>query len=73
LIADELPLVVTAEDVEQIGTVRSKNCFVLAATQGLDSLTQRLGLVAGRAVINHFNTVFYLRRRQRCPPSWRWA
>lgn len=64
LVADEFPLVVTAEDVEQLGTVRSKRCFVLAATQGLDGITRRLGIVAGRAIINHFNTAVLMRTRE---------
>ena len=64
LIADEFPLVATKEDVEQLGTVRSKRCFVLAATQGLDGITQRLGIIASRAIVNHFNTVVFLRTRE---------
>jgi len=64
LIADEFPLVATEFDVAHLGTVRSKRCAVLAATQGLDSLTQRLGAVASRAVVNHFNNVVYMRCRE---------
>jgi hypothetical protein len=64
LIADEYPLLTTDSDVAQLGTVRSKRCGVIAATQGLDSLTQRLGPVASRAVVNHFNTTIYMRCRE---------
>ena len=61
LIADEWPLVVTPNDVEQLATVRSRNCFVLAATQSL--LTERLGISPSRALLNNFNTQIYLRSR----------
>lgn len=64
MIADEFPLVVIRDDVEHLGVVRSKRCFVLAATQGLDSLTQRLGIIGGRAVVNHFNTTILMRVRE---------
>ena len=64
LVADEFPLVVTREDIEQLATVRSKRCFVIAATQGLDALAQRLGAVGGRAIVNHFNTSIFMRGRE---------
>jgi hypothetical protein len=64
LVADELPLVITREDVEQLATVRSKRCFVLAATQGLDGVTQKLGTVGGRALVNNFNTIVFMRSRE---------
>ncbi|MCX6929104.1 MAG: type IV secretion system DNA-binding domain-containing protein, partial [Verrucomicrobia bacterium] len=56
LVADEFPLVVTREDAEQLATVRSKRCFVIAATQGLNGLSERIGIGQARAVVNHFNT-----------------
>jgi energy-coupling factor transporter ATP-binding protein EcfA2 len=64
MVADEFPLVVTEEDVEQLATVRSKRCFVIAATQGLDSLTKRLGQVGGRAALNNLNNVVFMRCRE---------
>ena len=64
MVADEFPLVVTEEDVEQLATVRSKRCFVIAATQGLDSLTKRLGPVGGRAALNNLNNVVFMRCRE---------
>ena len=64
LVADEFPLVVTREDIEQLATVRSKRCFVIAAAQGLDGLTQRLGAVVGRAIVNNFNTSIFMRGRE---------
>ena len=64
IIADELPLIVTPDDIEQLATVRSKRCFVIGATQGLDSLCQKLGTVAGRSLINHFNTTVFMRTRE---------
>jgi hypothetical protein len=64
LIADEFPLVVASADVEQLATVRSKFCFVLAATQGVLSLSERIGVSQARALLNHFNTTVYLRTRE---------
>jgi len=64
MVADEFPLVVTEEDVEQLATVRSKRCFVIAATQGLDSLTKRLGQVGGRAALNNLNNIVFMRCRE---------
>lgn len=64
LIADEFPLVVTKEDVEQLATVRSKHCFVMAATQGLNSLSERIGAGPVRALINNFNTTLFMRSRE---------
>jgi len=64
IIADELPLIVTPDDIEQLATVRSKRCFVLGATQGLEGLIQKLGTVAGRTLINNFNTTVLMRTRE---------
>jgi hypothetical protein len=63
LIADEFPLVVTQEDVEQLATVRSKRCLVMAASQTCD-LSQRLGATAARAILNNFNTTILMRTRE---------
>lgn len=64
LVADELPLVVTREDVEQVATIRSKRCFVLAATQGFHALSERIGVGETRALANNFNTTIYMRSRE---------
>lgn len=64
VLADELPLVLTIGDVANAGTIRSKFCFFLAATQGLDGIVQQLGPVAGRTLISHFNTVVLMRCRE---------
>ena len=61
LVADEFPLVVTRGDVEQLATVRSKRCFVMAAAQGLHSLGERVGPGPTRALVNNFNTLVFLR------------
>jgi hypothetical protein len=61
LVADEFPLVVCREDIEQLATVRSKGCFVLAATQGLAGIDDQIGERARRAVLQHFNTLIFLR------------
>jgi hypothetical protein len=49
------------EDVEQLATVRSKRCFVMAAAQGLHSLGERVGPGPTRALVNNFNTLVFLR------------
>ena len=59
-VADEFPLVVTREDVEQLATVRSKRCFVMAAAQGLHSLGERIGVGPTRALVNNCNTLVFL-------------
>lgn len=64
MVADEFALVVTEDDIEQLATVRSKRCFVIAATQGLESLHKRLGLVGGRAAINNLNNLVFMRNRE---------
>jgi energy-coupling factor transporter ATP-binding protein EcfA2 len=64
LIADEFPLLVEPEDADQLATLRSKRCFVLAATQGLGSLEDRLGPRLCRAVLANFNTLVFLRTRE---------
>ena len=64
LVADEFPLVVTRGDVEQLATVRSKRCFVMAATQGLHSLSERIGTGPTRALVNNLNTLVFLRSRE---------
>ena len=64
LIADEFPLVASREDVDQLATIRSKRAFVIAATQGLNSLSERLGIGQTRALVNNFNSVVFLRSRE---------
>jgi energy-coupling factor transporter ATP-binding protein EcfA2 len=64
MVADEFPLVVTREDVEQLATIRSKRCFVLAATQGLNALSERLGVGQSHALVNNCNTLVFMRSRE---------
>ncbi len=64
LIADELPLIVQPEDVDQLSTLRSQRCFVLAATQGLAGLDQKIGPGLRRALLVNFGTVVFLRTRE---------
>jgi hypothetical protein len=64
LVADEFPLVLTREDAEQLATVRSKRSFVIAATQGLHGLSERIGIGQTRALVNHFNTTIFMRTRE---------
>lgn len=63
LIADELPLVVSPEDAEQLATVRSRRCFVLAATQDLGALKEKLRRGCG-SILHNFNTIIYMRTRE---------
>ncbi|HXR37723.1 MAG TPA: DUF87 domain-containing protein [Terracidiphilus sp.] len=64
LIADELPLILQPEDVDQLSTLRSQRCFVLAATQGLAGLDQKIGAGLRRALLVNFGTVVFLRTRE---------
>jgi energy-coupling factor transporter ATP-binding protein EcfA2 len=64
LVADELPLIIEREDADQLSTIRSRNCFVLAATQGLASLDERVGLRRRCAILLNFNTLVFMRTRE---------
>lgn len=64
LVADEFALIAQREDVDQLATLRSKKCFVLAATQGLASLDERLGPRLRKAVVLNFNTIAFMRTRE---------
>lgn len=64
LIADEFPLIAQPEDVEQLATVRSKRCFVMAATQSLIALDERLGSRRRQAVLLNFNSLVFMRTRE---------
>jgi hypothetical protein len=64
LVADEFPLVLTLEFVDQLGTLRSKRGAVIAATQGLHSLSERIGTGQARALLTNFNTNIYMRTRE---------
>jgi energy-coupling factor transporter ATP-binding protein EcfA2 len=64
LIADEFPLIVHGSDADQLGTLRSKNCFVLAATQGLSPVDEKIGGRLRRSVLLNFNTIVFLRTRE---------
>jgi energy-coupling factor transporter ATP-binding protein EcfA2 len=61
LVADEFPLIVNRQDQEQLATIRSRLCGVIAAAQGLGPIDDQIGERARRAVIQHFNTVFFFR------------
>ena len=64
LIADEFPLIVQREDADQLATLRSKQCFVLAAAQGLSGLDEKIGWRLRRSVLLNFNTIAFLRTRE---------
>ena len=64
IILDEAPLVITPEFAPQLATIRSKNSFVLAAAQSVQSLSERVGIAQSRAVLNNFNTTIFMRNRE---------
>ena len=64
LIADEFPLIVRPEDADQLATLRSKRCFVLAATQGLAAIDDKIGFRLRRAVLLNYNTLVFMRTRE---------
>lgn len=64
LIADEFPLMVNREDLDTIATIRSKRGFILAGTQSVQSIEQRIGTGAARAMIANFNTLIFMRTRE---------
>jgi energy-coupling factor transporter ATP-binding protein EcfA2 len=64
LVADEFPLVVCRTDAEQLATLRSRRCFVLAATQGLAGIDAQVGERVRQALVQHFNTLVFLRSRE---------
>jgi hypothetical protein len=64
LVADEWPLLATAEDVDALATVRSKRCFVAAAAQGLSVLDERLGTRLRKALLANFGTIVFMKSRE---------
>lgn len=64
LIADEFPLIVQPEDADQLATLRSKRCFVIAATQGLAAIEENLGQRLCRSMLLNFNTMVWMRTRE---------
>ena len=64
LVADEFPLIARPEDAEQLATLRSRRCFVLAVSQGLAAMDECLGPRRRRAVVVNFNTLIFLRTRE---------
>lgn len=66
MIAEEFPLVVgsSGEDVETLATVRSRRCFVVAASQGLAVLDEKIGVRARKALLANFGSVIFLRGRE---------
>lgn len=64
LLADEFPLIVQAEDADQLATLRSKRCFILAATQGLSALDDKIGQRLCRSILLNFNSTVFMRTRE---------
>jgi hypothetical protein len=65
LIADEFPLLATADDVETLATVRSRRCFVVAATQGISAITEKLGPRLCQSMLTNFGTTIFFRTREK--------
>jgi len=65
LFADEFPLLVTADDVETLATVRSRRCFVVAASQGISSITEKVGPRLCQSLLTNFGTIIFLRTREK--------
>lgn len=64
LVADEFALIVQPEDADQLATLRSKGCFVLAAAQGLSGIEDKIGVRTRRSVLLNFNTIIFMRTRE---------
>ena len=64
IIADELPLLATADDPEALATIRSRRCFVAAASQGLGPLDEKLGVRVRKSMVANFGSVVFLRGRE---------
>lgn len=64
LVVDELPLLVTPDDIETLATVRSRRCLVCAATQGLTVLDQKLGPQQRKALLANFGSLIFMRGRE---------
>ncbi len=64
LIADEMHLVVTEEDIARLSVCRSKGAFTLCCAQSLAALDQVLGRRSRDAMLANFNTVFFFQSRE---------
>lgn len=64
MIADEWPLIASAEDGEALATVRSRGFFIIAATQGLAAIDERVGVRQRKAMVTNFGTLIFLRSRE---------
>ena len=64
VVADEFALISHPDDADQLATLRSRNCFVLAATQSLSGLDRKLGERLRRTVVQNFNTIVFMRTRE---------
>ena len=64
VVADEFALMSHPDDADQLATLRSRNCFVLAATQSLSGLDRKLGERLRRTVVQNFNTIVFMRTRE---------
>lgn len=64
LVADEMHLVVTEDDVSRLSVCRSKGGFALCCTQSLAALDQVLGRRQRDAMLANFNTVFFFSSRE---------
>jgi hypothetical protein len=69
IIADELPLLATAtadgsDEAGALATVRSRRCFIAAASQGIALLAEKLGTRVCKSMLGNFGTIIFLRNRE---------
>ena len=65
LVVDEYYLAAEPEDVENLATCRSRGAGVLAATQGLSALDEKLGRRKRDALLANFGSMFFFSNRER--------
>jgi TraM recognition site of TraD and TraG len=65
LVADEYYLAAEPEDIENLATCRSRGAAVLAATQGLSALDEKLGRRKRDALLGNFGSMFFFCNRER--------
>jgi hypothetical protein len=64
LILDEYPLAASVEDLENLQTLRSKNGFVIATTQGFIGLDREVGVRTRQALVAGFQNLIAMRSHE---------
>ena len=65
LVVDEYCLAAEIQDIEDLSTCRSRGAGVLAATQGLSAIDERLGRRRRDSLLANFGSVFFFPNRER--------